>query len=107
MGMCGEELQFFIEYFQALLRDIVGLDVIDADLQVIQAGLIESFDAVNRQQISVGDQRRQDAVASNAVDDLIEIGMEQRLTTADCNRCCAKFSKSIDSPEHLIRRDRL
>ena len=45
-GVLGQQLQFLVEHLQALLRDVVGHDVVDRDLQVFEAGAIEPLDAV-------------------------------------------------------------
>ncbi len=47
-GVLGEQDQFLVEHLEAFLRSLVGHGVIDADLQVIEAGAIELPDAVAR-----------------------------------------------------------
>ena len=43
-----QPLQLAVQHLQALFRDVVGLNVIDADLQVIEAGAVERPDSVRR-----------------------------------------------------------
>ena len=40
----GQPLQLLVEQPQALLRHVVRLDVVDADLQVVEAGVVERLD---------------------------------------------------------------
>ena len=41
LGVLGEPDEFSIEHFQALLRDGIGDDVVNADLQVIEPGPVQ------------------------------------------------------------------
>ena len=40
--------QFLVQYLQALLRNVVGLNVVDADLQVLESGFIQRHDLLRR-----------------------------------------------------------
>ena len=44
IGVLGEELELGVENLQRFLRDFVGIHVVDADLQVFEAGAIEALD---------------------------------------------------------------
>jgi CheY-like chemotaxis protein len=55
-GIPGEPLELLVEHLQALLRCGVRVHVVDADLQIIEAGAIETHDPLRRQQVAVGDQ---------------------------------------------------
>ena len=46
VGVFGQPLQLLVEQPQALLRDFVRLDVVDADLEVVEPGLVERLDAL-------------------------------------------------------------
>ena len=53
--MLCQVTQLLIEYAQALARDFVRLDVVDADLQRIETGFVQALDAIGREVIAVGD----------------------------------------------------
>ena len=46
VGVFGQPLQLLVEEAQALLRYFVGFDVVDADLQVVEPGLVQRLDAL-------------------------------------------------------------
>ena len=71
-GMPGEPLELPVEHFQALLRCGVRVHVVNADLQIIEAGTIEAYDPLGRQQVAVGDQGRDGAATANASDDVVQ-----------------------------------
>ena len=56
VGVLGEVLQLLVEDFQALLRNIVGVHVIDGNLQPLESGAIQAFNALGNQQVAVSDQ---------------------------------------------------
>ena len=58
----GKPLQLGVEQPQALLGHFVRLDVVDADLQVVEPRVVERLDALGRQQIAVGDEPGDHAV---------------------------------------------
>lgn len=103
----SEQLQLLVEDFQALLRDFVGLRVVDADLQELKARGIQPLDAVRDQQISIRDHSRNHAVAANAANDVVEFGMQQRLAAADGDDGRAEGGEAVDATEHLVERDGL
>ncbi len=76
IGVFSEKLQLFVENFEAFFRDLVGHDVIDTDLEVIQASIVKPLDAVRRQKITVRDEARQDSVLTDSDYDFIQVGME-------------------------------
>src|SRR5438309_4700899 len=41
IGVLGQQLQFLVENLQALLRDFVGIHVVDGNLQPLESGAIE------------------------------------------------------------------
>src|SRR4051812_37635618 len=78
----GEPLKLPVEHLQTLLRHLVRHDVIDADLQVIEPGAVQTVDALGRQQESVRDQGRNGAAVAYTPNDRVEIRMKRRLATA-------------------------
>src|SRR5579863_6666787 len=65
-GVLGQPLQFLVENFQALLRNIVGIDVVDGNLQPLESGAIQALDAFGDEQVSVGDKPGNHAVGADA-----------------------------------------
>ena len=53
VGVLGQVLQFLVENFEALFRNVVGGDVINRNLQPFEAGAVEAFDALGNEKISV------------------------------------------------------
>ena len=106
-GVFGQQRQFLVENFQALLRNVVGLHVVNADLQVFEAGAIQALDAIGHQQVAVGDQAGEHAVLADARDDGVEFGMQQRLAAADGHRRGAHGAQPVNAPEHFLGRHRL
>ncbi len=58
IGVLGEHLQLLVENLQALLRDLVGHHVVDRDLHVVEAGVVQALDSIRHQQIAVRDHAR-------------------------------------------------
>ena len=106
LGELRQALQLLIEYLQAFLRDLVRLDIVNADLQVIQAGAVKALDPLRGEQIAVGDQARQHASAANAGDDRVEVRMEQRFAAADRDNRGSKRRQLVDALQHLLGSDR-
>ena len=78
-----QQLQLPVQHLEAFLRDLVGHDVVDRDLQVLQAGAVQALDAVRGEQVAVGDQAGDHAVPADAPDDVVELGVKQRFTAAE------------------------
>ena len=76
LGVLGQQLQFLVQHLQALLGDVGGVQVVNADLQVIQPGAVQLLDTIRRQQVAVGDQSRDDPVLANVPDDLVQLRMQ-------------------------------
>ncbi len=81
--MLGEQLQFLVENFQTLLRNFVGIHVVDGNLQPFESGTVEALDSFRDEQVAVGDEAGNHAVRANAADDVVEFGMQQRLAAGD------------------------
>jgi len=77
--MTRQHRQFLVENFEALLGGLVRQDVVDADLQVIETRVVQAFDPLPAQQVSVRDEPRERPVPPDAADDGVELWMEQRL----------------------------
>src|ERR1700722_17377008 len=75
-GVLGQQLQFLVEDLQTFLGDVVGLYVVNADLQIFQTSPIQFFDAVGDQQVAVGDHARHDSIFANPGDDGVQVGMQ-------------------------------
>jgi len=82
-GVLGQHTQFLVEHLEALLGNVVGHDVIDGDLQVLEPGAVEALDALGGEQVAIGDDAGDHAVAANARQDGVQVGMQQRLAAAD------------------------
>src|ERR1017187_255648 len=72
-GVLRQQQQFPVEHLQALLRNGVRQDIVDGDLQMLQAGAVEALDALRGKQVAVGDHARDDAVVAYAGDQQVEI----------------------------------
>jgi len=83
VGMLGQELQFLVQDLQALLRDVVGVYVVDGNLQPLEAGAVQALNAFRNQEIAVGDETGDHPVGTDATDDVIEFGVHQRLAAGD------------------------
>jgi len=106
LGKFLQVFELFVEDFQALDRHVVRLDVIDAYLKVIQAGLIQRDDLFGREQISVRDHPGNHAVMAYPLNDALYFGVEQGLTTTNCNDGGSQTCEEVDAPQHGIYRNR-
>src|SRR5262245_58319784 len=79
----GQEAKFLIQYFETFLRDVVRIDIVNADLKVIQSGAVQSLYAFGGEQVAVGDQRGDDVGAANSFDQSFQFGVKQRLAAAE------------------------
>ena len=43
VGVFGQQFELAVENFQAFLRDVVGIDVVDGDLQPLESGAVEAL----------------------------------------------------------------
>src|SRR6185437_10957165 len=79
----SQQFQFLVQHLQAFFGDFVRLRVVDADLQELKTRRIQALDAVRHKQISIRDHSRDHSVMANAANDVVELGMQQRLAAAD------------------------
>src|SRR5579884_1410285 len=63
VSVLGEKLQLFVENLQALLGNLIRRKVVNADLQVLETGLVQALDAFRSQQITIRDHSGDHAVA--------------------------------------------
>src|SRR5207249_11683216 len=91
---------------ETLLRDLVGLDVVDADLEKIEARPIQLLDALRNEKVAVGDEPGHHAEPADPADQRVEIGMEQRLAAAEGDHRGAERLELVDAPVHGASRNR-
>src|SRR6266496_4796344 len=104
IGILSQHLQFFVEDFQALLRNVVRIDVVDRNLQPLKAGAVQALDSFRNQQVPIRDHPCHNSVQAHATDNLIQLRMQQRLATADGNHGSPEFTKLIYAAENQIQR---
>ena len=102
-----EPLQLRIEQPQALLRHFVRLDVVDADLQIVEPRVVQRLDSLRGEQVAVGDQSGDHAVRPDPADQGVEIRMEHRLAAAECDDRRSEVGQLVDPREHRLGRHRL
>jgi len=102
VGMLCQERELLVQNFQALFRHVVRHHVINADLQVFEAGAIQAFYAIRDQEVSVGNQSGHHSVLANARDDGVEIGMQQGLSAADGDDGGAHGAQAVDALKHFF-----
>src|SRR5882672_1408685 len=61
-SVLGKQAKLFVYYFKTLLRHIIRLYVVDADLKLIESSTVQTLNALGRQSVAVGNQRRQHSV---------------------------------------------
>src|SRR5579875_3444739 len=105
-GVLSEPLKLAVEHLQALFRDVVRLNVIDADLQVIEPGSIQPLDALRHEKIAVGDQGSDGTAFAHALYQQIQIGMQCRFAAAEGDDAGAQRAELIDAAKHLFSRNR-
>ena len=107
IGVLGQHAQFLVEHLEALLGNVVGHDVIDGDLQVLEPGAVEALDALGGEQVPIGDQAGDHAVAANARQDGVQVRVQQRLAAADGDDGGPKIGQAVQPLTHHLQRHRL
>src|SRR5450759_3359677 len=107
VSMFGEQLQFLIQHLQGLFGDVIRHHVIDADLQMVKTGAVQALNAVRGEQITVGDQARQNGISTDVRNDLVELRVQQRLATAERDNGGSQARQLIDAVLHDVQSDRL
>src|SRR5215470_12136420 len=103
----GQQTKFLIQNLEAFLRDVVGGDVVDADLKVIESRPVETLYALGGEQVAVGDQRGDDVGAANAFDQGFQFGVKQRFAAAECDGQRPERGEPVYATRHLFDRHRL
>src|SRR6202022_3862158 len=80
-GVLGQQLEFIVQNFQTFLGNVVGIDVVDGNLQPLEAGSVQSLNAVRNQQIAVGDQAGDNTVVADAANHVVGLRMRQWFAT--------------------------
>src|SRR4029077_18731277 len=96
LGMFGEQLQLLVENLQAFFRNFVGIYVVDGDLQPFESGAVEALNALGDQQIAVGDECGDHAIAPDAADSVGELGLHQRPAPGNSRDRGAERAQLID-----------
>jgi hypothetical protein len=107
LGVLGQQAQLAVQHLQALLRNVVRHHVVDGDLQMLEAGAVEALDALGGEQIAVGDETGDHAVAADARDDQVQLGMQQRLAAADGDDTGSQLGQLVEPLVHGLDRYRL
>ncbi len=74
---------------------------------MVEAGLVETLDAVRHQKVAVGDHAGEASVVADARDDLVQIGMGERFAARNGDDAGAEAGEMVDAAEHLVDRDGL
>jgi hypothetical protein len=99
----GEQLQLLVENFQTLFRNFIGIHVVDGNLQPLESSAVQAPDSFRNQQIAVGDEAGDHTVGANAVDHVVEFGMQQRFAARNCDDGRAQRAQFVDAAEHFVR----
>ena len=73
---------------------------------MVQAGAVKSFNPLDIEQIAVGDHAGDGAGAAHAADDVVEIGVGERLAARDADHGGSQASQVVDAPVHFLERHR-
>src|SRR5438132_11245115 len=101
IGVLGQQLEFLVQNFQTFLGNLVGTDVVDGNLQPLEAGSVQSLNAVRKQQIAVGDQAGDHAVVADVANHVVELWMQQWVATGDGDNRRAQLGELVHSLEHF------
>src|SRR6266511_3793648 len=102
----GQQTKFLIQDLEAFLRDVVRGDVVDADLKIIESRPVQPLYALGGEQIAVGDQRGDDVVTANALDQSFQLGVKQRLAAAEGDGQRSELGEPVYASRHLFNRHR-
>ena len=105
LGVVGKHLELLIEDFEALLGDFVGFEIVDRNLHVVEAGLVQALDALDVEQVAIGDHAGDGAGAAHADDDVVKLWVGKGLTAGDTDHGGAEAPQVIDAADHLVERD--
>src|SRR5262249_15862730 len=69
-GALRQIAEIAIEHLEALLRDFIRRDVVNADLQILKPGGVELFDPISGHEVAVADQPRDHPARANVRENL-------------------------------------
>src|SRR5260370_29019362 len=101
IDVLGQQLELLFQNFQTFLGNLVGIDVVDGNLQPLEAGSVQSLNAVRNQQIAVGDKAGDHAVVADVANHVVELRMQQWLATRDGDNRPAPLGELVHSLEHF------
>jgi hypothetical protein len=101
-GVVVQVLELLVEQAQALLRHLVRLDVVDADLQEVEAGGVRAPRSASHQEVAVGDQAGHHA-AARMRDQHVEVRVQHRLAAAEGDDRRAELGRACRSALHHAR----
>jgi hypothetical protein len=104
VGVLGKVFELLVQNFQTFLRHIIGSDVINRNLQPLEAGVVQPLNALRNQEISVGDQSGDHSVPADAANDVVKFRVQQRFSAADGNHSCAQLAQFVHPAEHFFSR---
>ena len=74
---------------------------------MVEAGAVKPLDPLDIEQVAVGDHAGDGAGAADAADDVVELGVGQRLAARDADHGRAEAAQVVDAAVHLFERDGL
>src|SRR5215472_8428395 len=96
----GQNLELFVQNLEAFLRDIVGHDVVDRDMHMVEPGVVQLLDPLWCKQVAIGDHAGDDSETADMRDETVELGMEQRFATAERDDGGAERRQVIQPSDH-------
>jgi len=95
-------LQLLVEKPEALLRDLVRLDVVDANLEKVEPGFVECLYPPGHEEVAVGDQTGHHASGADVADQVVEFGMQHRFAPAEGHDRCSELREVVDAAAERI-----
>src|SRR5215213_11522845 len=106
LGQLAQPPELLIDHLEALLRHVVGRDVVHADLQVFQPHIVQLEYSLPREQIPICYQPGQHSALPDPGDRLFDPGMEKRLAAAERDGGRAELGQPVDAAEEVFEGDR-
>src|SRR5581483_2147958 len=69
---------------------------------MLEAGTIETLNALRHQKVAIGNHAGNDVVTADTGNDLVEVRIQQGLSPADHDNRGTQFGEMINTMEHLI-----
>src|SRR5262245_12773267 len=102
LRVIGQQTKFLIQDLEAFLRAVVRGDVVDADLKIIESRPVQPLYAFGGEQIAVGDQRSDDVMTANSLDQSFQLGVKQRLAAAEGDGQRPELGEPVYATRHLF-----